>query len=93
MKICIGIDKSFKNTRIIEYANCITAREDRGVSNRMAEGTAILEIEAPNGNTNCCIQAGDLCHYGNDQMNRVYSPEGISPTIMTKTGGDEKRKS
>lgn len=28
--IKLGIDKSFKNTRVIEYANCITAREDRG---------------------------------------------------------------
>ena len=39
-----GIDKSYKNTKTIEYANCITAREDRGISNRQAEGTAILEI-------------------------------------------------
>lgn len=39
----IGIDKTVKNARQIEYANCITSREDRGVSNRKAEGTAILE--------------------------------------------------
>lgn len=39
-----GIDKSYKNTKTIEVANCITAREDRGISNRQAEGTAILEI-------------------------------------------------
>lgn len=52
----------------------------------MAEGTAILEL------TNRCIQIGDLNHYGNDQMNRVYSPDGISPTIMTKTGGGRETK-
>lgn len=40
----IGIDKSINNTQMIEYANCITAREDRGVSNRKSEGTAIMEI-------------------------------------------------
>lgn len=39
-----GIDKSYNSTKSIEVANCITAREDRGISNRKAEGTAILEI-------------------------------------------------
>ena len=39
-----------------------------------------------------CIQAADLNHYGNDQMNRVYSPNGISPTVLTKTGGGRETK-
>lgn len=39
-----------------------------------------------------CIQAADLNHYQNDQMNRVYSPEGIAPTVMTKTGGGRETK-
>lgn len=39
----IGIDKSLNDTRVIDNANCITAREDRGISNRKAEGTAVLE--------------------------------------------------
>lgn len=42
-KIVCGIDKSVNDTKQIEYANCITAREDRGISNRKSEGTAILE--------------------------------------------------
>ena len=33
------------------------------------------------------IQAADLNHYGNDQMNRIYSPEGLSPTLKTVRGG------
>lgn len=41
----IGIDKSVNDTQMIEYANCITAREDRGVSNRKSEGTAIMETQ------------------------------------------------
>ena len=41
----IGIDKSINNTQLIEYANCITSREDRGISNRQAEGTAIMETQ------------------------------------------------
>lgn len=36
------------------------------------------------------IQIADLHHYGNDQMNRVYSPEGVAPTLKTVTGGDVK---
>ena len=39
----VGIDKSSNNTREIELANCITAREDRGVSTRKGEGTAIIQ--------------------------------------------------
>lgn len=42
-KIICGIDKSVNDTKQIEYANCITAREDRGISNRKSEGTAVLE--------------------------------------------------
>lgn len=42
--IMCGIDKSVNDTKQIEYANCITAREDRGVSNRKSEGTAVFEM-------------------------------------------------
>lgn len=36
------------------------------------------------------IQAADLNHYGNDQMNRIYSPEGLSPTLKTVSGGGKR---
>ena len=42
-KIVCGIDKSNNHPSVIDNANCITSREDRGVSNRKKEGTAILE--------------------------------------------------
>ena len=38
------------------------------------------------------IQSADLHHYGNDQMNRVYSPDGISPTLKTVSGGGRQVK-
>ena len=38
------------------------------------------------------IQAADLNHYGNDQMNRIYSPEGLSPTLKTVSGGGREVK-
>jgi DNA (cytosine-5)-methyltransferase 1 len=36
--------------------------------------------------------AADLNHYGNDQMNRVYSPDGISPTLTVVSGGGRELK-
>lgn len=41
----VPIDKSTNAPRPIQVANCITAREDRGVSSRKGEGTAILEVD------------------------------------------------
>ncbi len=38
------------------------------------------------------IQCADLHHYGNDQMNRVYSPDGISPAILVVSGGGREIK-
>lgn len=39
-----AIDKSVNQTSEIEFANCITAREDRGISNRKSEGTAVIQL-------------------------------------------------
>lgn len=82
-QILTGVDKSINNTQSIEYANCITAREDRGVSNRKPKGTAVLE------------QIGQL--YGtskepNPQAGRVYSGSGLSPTLDTCSGGNRMPK-
>ena len=61
-----GIDKSYNDTKYIDVANCLTAREDRGVYNRKSEGTAVLEV----GRTD------------NHQKGGVYSTDGISPTLL-----------
>ncbi len=83
VKIVSGIDKSVNDTQVIEYANCITSREDRGISNRKSEGTAVLE------------QVGQI--YGtekepNPQAGRVYSSECLSPTLDTCSGGNRMSK-
>lgn len=39
------------------------------------------------------IQIADLNHYRNDQMNRIYSPEGLCPTLKTVSGGAERSRS
>ena len=33
-----------------------------------------------------CVQVADLNYYQNDQMNRVYSPEGLAPTVKENHG-------
>ena len=41
---------------------------------------------------NAIIVVGNLNHYGNDQMNRVYDVFGISPTVKTVSGGGREIK-
>lgn len=38
------------------------------------------------------IQAADLNHYANDQMNRIYSGAGLCPTLKTVSGGGREVK-
>ena len=83
VKIISGIDKSVNDPRMIEYANCITSREDRGVSNRKAEGTAVLEqVE----------QIYGTKRESNPQAGRVYNSECLSPTLDTCSGGNRMPK-
>lgn len=46
-----------------------------------------LQVKEP-----CLEQVADLNHYKNDQMNRVYSGEGIAPTVETMSGGGREPK-
>lgn len=39
-----------------------------------------------------CIQVGNLDIKGRDSMKKVYSPEGISPTLTTCGGGNTQAK-
>ncbi len=86
VKIVSGIDKSIKDTQMIEYANCITSREDRGVSNRKSEGAAILE------QTNYPSRLGNI--YGEDKgtgyAGNVWDLEKLSPTLTTMQGGNRQ---
>lgn len=38
------------------------------------------------------IQVADLHYYYNDIMNRVYSPKGLAPTVLTVSGGGREIK-
>lgn len=76
-KVITEIDKSYNNPKFIETANCITSREDRGISNRKSEGTAVLKI-------------GNINPSGNGMNGSVYSEEGLSPTLTTNKGEGNK---
>ena len=76
-KVITENDKSYNNPKFIETANCITSREDRGISNRKSEGTAVLKI-------------GNINPSGNGMNGSVYSEEGLSPTLTTNKGEGNK---
>lgn len=42
-KMVVPIDYTYNYPQIIDIANCISARTDRGISNRKSEGTGVLE--------------------------------------------------
>ena len=44
--------------------------------------------ESPNG----LMEVGSLSHYKRNDINRVYSPQGNSPTLNTMQGGDRQPK-
>lgn len=77
-KIVCGIDKSINDTKQIKYANCITAREDRGISNRKSEGTAVLE------------KVGNVNPSGKGMNGNVFSKDGLAPTLTTNKGEGNK---
>ncbi|WP_308698360.1 DNA cytosine methyltransferase [uncultured Thomasclavelia sp.] len=77
-KILCGIDKSINGTKQIEYANCITAREDRGISNRKSEGMAVIEV------------LGNVNPSGKEMNDDVFSDDGLVPTLTTNKGEGNK---
>lgn len=73
-KVILGTDKSVNDPKIIERANCITTREDRGISNHKGEGTAVIE----------CL--GNVNPSGKGMNGNVFSEDGLSPTLTTNKG-------
>lgn len=70
-KILIGCDKSHNSPQIIERANCITAKDDRGISNHRAEGTAVIE------------KIGNINPSGKGINGNVLGENGLAPTLTT----------
>lgn len=77
-KILIGCDKSNNSPQIIERANCITAKEDRGISNHRAEGTAVIE------------KIGNINPSSKGINGNVLGENGLAPTLTTNKGEGPK---
>lgn len=73
-----SIDKSCNGCKCRDTANCITSREDRGISTHAQEGTEIAE--------NTLHQVGHISN-SNSASNRVYDAENIARTITGTAGG------
>ena len=85
-----GYKKAYPGDSInLEHPNSETRRGRVGVGVANCLTTSCNQaIVEPNE----LIQSHNLNHYGNDQMNRVYSPEWISPTIVVVSGGGREQK-
>lgn len=73
-----GCDKSNNSPQIIERANCITAREDRGISNHKSEDTAVIE------------KIGNINPSGRGMNGNVFGENGLAPTLTTNKGEGPK---
>lgn len=76
--IMCGIDKSLNGTKFINNANCLTAREDRGISNRKSEGTAVIEV------------LGNVNPSGKGMNGNVFDENGLAPTLTINKGEGNK---
>ena len=77
-----GCDKSNNSPQIIERANCITAREDRGISNHKSEGTAVIEAA----DTAVIERIGNINPSGKGMNGNVFGENGLAPTLTTNKG-------
>lgn len=79
-KICI--DLSINNPKKKSVSNCITARENRGISNQESVGNGVLQI----GNIM------EESSFSNPQTGRIYDSSGCAPTLNTCGGGGHEPK-
>lgn len=73
-----GCDKSHNSPQIIERANCITAKEDKSISNHKSEGTAVIE------------KIGNINPSGKGINGNVFGENGLAPTLTTNKGEGPK---
>ena len=74
-----------KEPKLLDIANCLTAK-DSGIANRASTGTGVIDVKK----SNKVMQVGGLTLSDkrmNPSANRVYLAKGISPTLVTSSGG------
>lgn len=79
------IDKSIKDPKLLDIANCITAREDRGISRRKAEGTAVVEVREATKKGYVEAYPGDSINleHPNSQTRRGRVGKEVAQTLTT----------
>ena len=77
-------DSSINDPIKRDVSNCITARYDAGIQNQKSIGLVVVEPKLD--------MVGKLNMKGNDQIKRVYSQNGLCPTITTMGGGNTEPK-
>lgn len=83
------VDGTINNPREKEIANCIPARYDCGVSNQRSTGNMVVE-KIPK--INVVGTMDNTLDHTFESANRVYSTEGIAPTVHTCAGGGTEIK-
>lgn len=80
-----GVDKSVNNPTLIDIANCITAREDRGISNHKSEGTAIVKVREATKKGYAEATPGDSINlaYPTSKTRRGRVGKGVAQTLTT----------
>ena len=67
-------------------------RDVNGTASTLRANGALAPTDNTILETNRCIQVGNLNYYPYETSNRVYSKEGISPTLTTMQGGNTEPK-
>ena len=78
-KICIDLSIHPKKKIV---SNCITAREDREISNQQSVGNGVIQL----GNI------AEESTFENPQTGRIYDSRGCAPTLNTCSGGGHEPK-
>jgi len=79
-------DLSINNPKVTDISSCITAKQDRGISNHQGVGGAVINEVKQIGNYET------ESTWDNPQTGKVYSADGISPTLNTCGEGDREVK-
>lgn len=77
-------DGSIKDPKVKEIANCITARYDSGIQNQKSMGNVVVEPKIK--------VVGKDANIAYDYSSRIYDTEGLSPTLVTCSGGNQVPK-
>lgn len=78
LEVAMQINHGTVKIKEDDICSCIDAHYGKGLDNHAAR-TGIMQI-------------GMLDIKGNEQIRRVYDPEGLSPTLNTMTGGNRQPK-